>query len=178
MITQPTTQDRILDDFRALARGATPELAALYQYDYVVQNVNVAANTLDALPFDRSANLPPLQNVPIRTGIPGATVQPAQGSRFAVGFLDADFTKYVVCGWYDSTTATVVSLNADQVNLAGGDYLLARGDWAVSLQGALSALASALATAVSIANVAAAGSALESAIAALPGANTTKTAAS
>jgi hypothetical protein len=177
MITQPTTQDRILADFRALARGATPELAALYQYDYVVQNVNVAANTIDALPFDRAAGLPPLQNVPIRTGIPGATVQPALDSRLAIGFLDADFTKYVVCGWYDSTQATQVNIDALTVNLAGGSFFLARGDWSVALTGILQSFAGALGSATNIGQVAAAGSALATALSdpTFPAPNTTRT---
>jgi len=117
MIIDPTTQDRILRGFRALARSATPELAALYRYDYVVASVDTVANTLSAMPYDRTAKLPPLSGIPIRTGIPGATVNPAPGTRFEVGFLDADFTKYVVMGGYDATQAVAAALNALAVNL-------------------------------------------------------------
>lgn len=115
MIAQPNPQDRILADFRALSRAATPELAALYEYDYIVQSSD--GNTVDALPFDRTAGLPPISGVPIRTGIPGAKVTPKPGTRLAIGFLDADYTRFVVSGVYDSSQALEVTFDALAVNL-------------------------------------------------------------
>ena len=172
-----STTDRALAGLVGIIRRVmvTSKYYRLSEY----QVVSSDGSTIDANPTDASAGLPPIQGYPLRYGIPGCSSTPIPGTVLAVAFLNPDLPtrRPVVMGAFDGTKPSVTSIDALVVNLAGGSFFLARGDWSVSLTGALNIFAGALATATTIGNVIAAGSALETALTdpEFPAPNTTKT---
>jgi hypothetical protein len=102
--------DRWLASIREIIRQ---EVAARLPYSGVFDYQVVFSNgsTVDALPVDTSRGLPPVQGIPIRTGIAGASCEPTPGSHLAIGFLDQNPTKPYVLGVFDSTGALSVTLN-------------------------------------------------------------------
>jgi hypothetical protein len=102
--------DRWLASIREIVRQ---EVAALLPYSGLFEYQVIASNglTVDALPVDTTRGLPPVQGIPIRTGLAGATCQPTPGAHLAIGFLDQNPVKPYVLGVFDSTGALQVTLN-------------------------------------------------------------------
>jgi hypothetical protein len=110
--------DRWIESVREIVRQEVAAQAPYAGvYDYVVTASN--GSTCDAVPADTSRGLPPVTGIPILSGIPGAKVTPANGSRVGIGFLDCNPTKPFVWGLFDSRVATLVSF-------AGGTSPVAR----------------------------------------------------
>jgi hypothetical protein len=142
------------------------------------QVVSSDGSTIDANPTDANAGLPPIQGYPLRYGLPGCSCTPLPGTALAVAFLNPDLPtrRPVVIGAFDATVPTSTSIDADVVKIAGGANAVTPAPWAAALAAdALGSLAAALASSVTVANVAAAGTQLVTDLANLPASATTKT---
>ena len=106
---QPTPLDALWRAFRKLVRAEIPDTVFLGTYEYNV--VNVTLSKMSASKTDPSQPIPDAVTVPIRSGIPGATVVPAVGSNIHVQFLNGDPGRPVVVG-YDPTDASSVQFQA------------------------------------------------------------------
>lgn len=106
------------------------DYAALYPCTVVAQNGD---GTLDLRPD--ASTIPAPTNVPLRLGIPGVAVKVASGSRVLLGFENADPQRPVATVWELSslkeitiTASTKVSVQAPQIQLAGGRQVARVGD--------------------------------------------------
>jgi hypothetical protein len=72
-------------------------------YDYVVQNANGPADTVDCTPADPSTGAPSISGLVIWTGLPGSSCTPAIGSHLAIVFLDGNRAKPRVIS-FDATS--------------------------------------------------------------------------
>lgn len=86
-MNEPTTQDRLLESFRAIVRAEDPNRTYRGVFEYAVQATD--GNTIDASPTDTTIPLPALAKVPIR----GQSITPTVGARAIVGFINADPTR-------------------------------------------------------------------------------------
>lgn len=108
--TQPT--DAWLAAIREIIRQELrrrADFAGIFQYK--VQATNQVLQTIDALPVSQTRGLPPIQNYPLRTGVPGGSGAPAVGSRLAIAFLDQDPSQPVVIGAFTSDGALNLTFN-------------------------------------------------------------------
>jgi hypothetical protein len=112
-----------------IAWWVQPRIDPLALYPCTVRGQN-GDGSLELVPDDSRFG-PGLSRVPIRLGIPGATVQVAGGARALVSFAAGDVRKPIVVGWeagsLDSLTITAttkVIVNAPSVVL--GDEAKAR----------------------------------------------------
>ena len=107
--------DRVKGAFRALVRLAMRRIdyVALYPAKVAAQNQD---GTLELMP--EHSKVPPMSKVPIRLGIPGATVRVSAGARVLVGFENGD-PKRPYAGLWD--TASLVEFVID-----GGSNAVAR----------------------------------------------------
>lgn len=108
-MTDPTPLDSLWRAFRKLVRAELPTLSFLGMYEYTVYSTS--GGRLSAKKVNPEISIPDVVQIQIRTGIPGATVTPANGSTIYIFFADGDPSKPRVA-LYDSTDATVVQLNA------------------------------------------------------------------
>lgn len=106
--------DRIYSALRKLVDDATARMDyhALYPCDVVKQN---ADKTLELQPDN--PRIPPMSKVPIRLGIPGATVTIEEGARVLLGFAGGDPNRPIASLW-ESSTITVLTINGGSVPLA------------------------------------------------------------
>ena len=142
-VVNPTVQDRLLAAWRALVRAELPTLTYCAIYEYVVQAAD--GKHVDAAPSDTTISLPPLSKVAIGTGLPGTTCQPTVGSRLAVGFLNADPSRPIVVGVFDSSTDALTPIikiagplptqAVARVGDAVGPFLVTTGSSKVSVGG-------------------------------------------
>lgn len=144
-------------------------------YDYVVSDSG--PGTADARPNDGSLGLPLVRGVPLFSGLPNAQVQLTAGSHLAICFLDQNPAKPIGFAFSANSgdIGTNIILNCDAIS--AGDSSAAPvtpAVWATALATGLFALAGALSTAASFANVVSAGTALTNALLALPSDATTK----
>jgi hypothetical protein len=93
---------------------------ALYPSRVVQQ---LADGTLDLTPEDN--RLAPMQAVPVRLGLPGATVKVSAGARVLLGFEAGDPARPVATLW-ESGTVTELAITAGTVRFNGGDASVAR----------------------------------------------------
>lgn len=96
----------------ALVRGASPR--ALYGSVYRGVVVSQTDQTVDVTLDD--PRLPGMSAVPIQVGIPGATVEVANGARMLIAFENGDPAKPIVLLW-EGASARRVSLVADLLEL-------------------------------------------------------------
>lgn len=83
-----TTDDRILEAFRALVREVFPRITYMGKFQYVIQRVG--DGVVDVAAVDTTIGLPsPLPRVPL-LAINGSTVKPVPGSACVVEFLNFD----------------------------------------------------------------------------------------
>jgi hypothetical protein len=107
--------DAWLESIREIVRQEVRTALAfsgLCDYRVVASPGAGGANTIDAVPVDQTAGLPPVQGVACRTGLPGGTVQVAPNAHVALAFLDQNPSKPFFVGAFDSTGALQIALNA------------------------------------------------------------------
>lgn len=109
LTTGPQT-DRLIEDIRAIVREEVESLTFLGVYEYSVQATDGV--TVDAQPTSTTIPLPALRKVPLRSGLPGASVKPGVGSLLAVSFLNGDPSRAIVLGGYDGANSQSVLLHA------------------------------------------------------------------
>jgi len=114
--------DRVKGPLASFVRSLFPRLVYLGKWPSVVVQQS-ADGLLELRPDDES--MPPLVGVPIRLGIPGASVKVASGSRVLLGFEQGDPRKPVAELW-DASTATELRLNGATIILNGGSASVAR----------------------------------------------------
>lgn len=170
--------------YLAATRAVVRQEMAAWQpgcFEYVVVT-SYPNGTADLMPNDPTRGLPPVSGVQVWSGLPGGTVQPAVGSHLSLVMLDTRQSKPVVLGAFDTTTATMIQVAANVIQLTApviqaGDSSaepLAKAEWVSALVSALVEFATALSTSVTLANVIASGTTLGTALAALTPAPTTK----
>jgi hypothetical protein len=152
-------------------------------FDYVVVT-GYPNGTADLRPADTTRGLPSISGLSIWSGLPGGTVQPQTGAHCSVVMLDTRQSKPVVIGAFDTTTAQLIQIQANLMQLfapviqAGDDSAepLAKAQWVTELVAALTTFATALAALTSppLTPIGAAGDALETALAAITPSPTTK----
>jgi hypothetical protein len=78
--------DRLTGPLRAIARRADPRAPylALYRAKLVAQSADLGR--VDVVPEDDDGLLPPMSNIPLRHGLPGASVQLTPGASLLVGW--------------------------------------------------------------------------------------------
>lgn len=125
---------RLVEDMLSRA-----DFHALYPCTVVAQN---ADNTLELQPD--STKIPPLSNVRIRLGIPGAVATVAAGARVLLTF-EAGNPKAPVATLWDTGTLVALSLNGGTMGLAKADHTHTLAITAGQLQGATPSLATTVA---------------------------------
>jgi hypothetical protein len=174
--------DRWIAAIREIVRDT---VAARMRYQGIFDYVCISSGTgnVDAVPADNTAGLPNLKNVPLWTGVPGLSVQLAPQTHVGVLFLDGNPAKprgvlfdstQAVSASLDVATTLALGPQAASVALAGGALSLVPTPWATALDVALAALATALATGT-LGSMASGGTALGTALGALPPNATTRT---
>jgi hypothetical protein len=109
----PNPQDRALAALRGIIQQEVAQFFYSARYPYVTQSGG-GASPLNGIASD--PNMPPAQQVPMRTGVPGLVAQPAPGSAFSVGFLSGDPSS-PIAGDYDSAQALSLLFNALSIGL-------------------------------------------------------------
>lgn len=110
LVAQPSDNDRLFDAMQRIIRSEQPTQTFLGTYEYIVQATD--GTTVDASPSDTTIGLPGIAQVPIRTGIAGASCKPQNGSRLGVGFFNGNPSRpFVACG-FDNTSAQSVTFDA------------------------------------------------------------------
>lgn len=112
--------DAWLEAIRELVRAEVRtalSFSGLCEYRVVTSPGAGGDNTIDAVPVDQQAGLPPVQGVSVRTGLPGGTVQVAQNALVALAFLDQNPSKPFFVGAFDSTGALVISIDVNLIKL-------------------------------------------------------------
>lgn len=195
--------DRWIENLREVIRSEIAQAIAytkVWEYTVLETGTDGSGNvTVSGIPADSTAPVPPLTGVPLRYGIAGASATPAEGTRVAIGFLNADPGQPVCLPVFDSTAPTSESItvagNPGTLQLIAstsaqlfsglvqlGDATatpIARAEWAVALAVALEAFATAVAGVSTgpgnpLAPLNAPATALSSALGALPLPATTK----
>jgi len=115
--------DRIKQDLVALLRAAEPRLDyfALYRAKVLAQSSDRA--TLDLRPDD--VRLPEMVGIPLKHGIPGATVEVPPGGHVMIGWDNGDPASVFCALWEAGLTPITVTLNAATLELGGAavDYV-------------------------------------------------------
>lgn len=116
------TDDRIKGPIADFVRGLFPTYWYFGRYPSKVakQNDN---GTLELVPED--VKVPGLSEVPIRLGLPGASVRVAAGSRVLLGFEGGRPSQPFAELW-DISTCTELKLNGTTIILNGGTAKVAR----------------------------------------------------
>jgi hypothetical protein len=112
------TTDQMKAALVALVRAALPTIDyyALYRARVVKQSGDRA--NVDLAPEDK--RLPPgMNDVPIKLGIPGATVKFAPGAQMLVGWEGGDPSRPYALAWEGGATVAVLSITAAKVELGG-----------------------------------------------------------
>jgi hypothetical protein len=114
-MTNPTSDDRLLQWFRALVRSVFPRMQYTGVFDYVITGVNGEAPsfTLDVAPADASIGLPTLNAVEILSSVSSMTATPSTGMACLLVFLDANPSKPRVAG-IEAAGANPVARLGDQ----------------------------------------------------------------
>ena len=105
---------RILAGLEAIIRRVTSRIDHLALYPSVVHEQD-ADGTLHLVPED--TRLSSCRGVPIRLGLPGATVKVAAGARVLLGFEAGDPSRPVATLW-ESGSITELSINGSSVRAA------------------------------------------------------------
>lgn len=117
-ITEPTSEDRILDGIRNIIRTEIATLRLKYAgyFNYTIAAVNgEPPNVLiDCRPTDPSLDLPDLSQVAMQPGIDGVTSIPSSGMNCVVEFLNRDPGLPRIVG-VDSLGVNPVARLGDQV---------------------------------------------------------------
>jgi hypothetical protein len=113
--------DRLKGAMRALARGAFPEslYSRVWRAKMVLQKSSLR---VDVKPYD--ARLPPMANIPLKVGLPGAEVKIAPGHDVAVGWEDGRPDRPYATQWTPGTAGTKpleTVIHADLLELGGSD---------------------------------------------------------
>lgn len=104
MSGDPTLDDRLLRDFRALVRATFPQLTYLGKWLYVVQATD--GTTIDAVAASDGTDaqiktidhLPDVTSCPLHPDILGAQVHPKVGSVCIIEFINGDPTRPICTG--------------------------------------------------------------------------------
>jgi hypothetical protein len=104
-MSEPTPIDSLWRAFRKLVRAELPTVAYLAVYEYTV--FAVLAGTMTAHRSDPTLPIPDVVAIPIRSGIPGATVVASPGSSVYVFFANGDPSRPRVLAYDNSAAASV-----------------------------------------------------------------------
>jgi hypothetical protein len=104
----PTGLDALWRSFRKLVRAELPNLTFYGIYEYSV--FFVFGGGVTARRTDSTLPVPDVVQIPIRTGIPGASVTPTKDAKIYVMFANGDPSKPLIHS-YDSTFADNVTFD-------------------------------------------------------------------
>lgn len=111
--------DRLKRSFFALFKAAVPRLDYLALYTAKVIQQKTGTNLFDLAPDD--SRLPPMGSVPMRLGIPGATISVRDGETVLVGFENGDPSR-PYCALFDGTEHVFrLTLIADTVEIGASN---------------------------------------------------------
>jgi hypothetical protein len=103
-----TPLDALWKSFRQLVRAELPTLTFLGIYEY---NVFLTFDGgVTARRTDSTLPIPDVVQIPMRSGIPGATVNPSKGSNVYVAFVNGDPSRPIIHS-YDSQGAQSVAFD-------------------------------------------------------------------
>jgi len=128
--------DRLSAALTRLVRYAAPRTyLGIYEYRVVAQSGNV----LDVAPVEASIGLPPMQQVSLRPGIPGASATVKVGSRVLVSFVNGQPSRPFVMAFEDPDgqgfVSPLLSIEADAVELADAVAAVLRDGELVNITG-------------------------------------------
>jgi hypothetical protein len=106
--------------------GAPPDLMRLGLYRARVDTCASDGSTMDVTPDDR--RISPEKNVPMRVGLPGATMQVQPGAVVLLGWEKGDPSKpYCAPHWEQGATVLKLTLSATEVDITGNTVLKLNG---------------------------------------------------
>ncbi len=107
-VVAPTPLDALWRSFRKLVRAEMPTTTFLGTYEYSVDSID--SGMLSAVRTDPTLPIPDVVKIPMRSGIPGATVKPAKGGLVYVCFANGDPSRPIAHS-YDQTAAESVTFD-------------------------------------------------------------------
>jgi hypothetical protein len=111
--------DRFKAAWNALARGAVPNIDYLNLYDGKLVKQHANLRRVDVIPTD--PRLPPMSNIPLLVGLPGAEVVLTPGHDVRIGWSNGWPDRPYACLWDAApggNTPLRVALHAGKVELA------------------------------------------------------------
>lgn len=123
--------DRVKETLFALVRGAVARVDYMCAYRGTV--VSQSGQTVDVTLDD--PRMPGMSALPIQSGIPGATVEVANGARVLVAFENGDPAKPVAILWDQGASAKRVSLPVTRVLELGSENLIPGAQGVVTGEG-------------------------------------------
>lgn len=116
------SSDRLTGPLRAIARRADPLLPfrSLYRARLVSQSGDLAR--VDVIPEETDGLLPPMSNVPLRTGTPGVSARVRPGAYLLVGWENGKPSRPFAALWSSPSTTGGSDALGDSGG-GGGDVL-------------------------------------------------------